>query len=307
VTTARLGPPLGGPTTRDRGRLRLLAAVGGLAAAGAILWWSGSAIPAPPSLDPGALTDWASRTDPVVVAVAAVRAVGLALVAWVAVTGAAATVVHATRLRRRRALRRLLDRACLPVVRRLVHGATGTALVAAVALPVAAAAQPAPVLAPDRVVATASPFGAAEVAVIVALPAGADTGAARTSTDNPSPGGEDVAVLRALDRPTPTPPPVAPIPTSPSVPTSTSPGPAEAPPVPEPPGPERTWTIEPGDHLWGVAEATLERLGLPSDDGAVARYLHLVVEANRDRLVVPDDPDLVVAGQVFVLPAPPAP
>lgn len=70
----------------------------------------------------------------------------------------------------------------------------------------------------------------------------------------------------------------------------------------EPP-PEGTWRIEAGDHLWRVAEQTLRaHAGTPPNDDAVAAYLARLVEANRDQLVVPDNPDLVFAGQVFLLP-----
>jgi hypothetical protein len=58
-----------------------------------------------------------------------------------------------------------------------------------------------------------------------------------------------------------------------------------------------------GDHLWHVSEATLERqLGTRPDDAAIAAYLGRLVQANRERLVTPDDPDLVFAGQQLVLP-----
>ena len=64
-----------------------------------------------------------------------------------------------------------------------------------------------------------------------------------------------------------------------------------------------SWTVRPGDHLWRVARTTLAAAGgAPPPDAAVARYLGLLVAANRDRLVVPDDPDLIYPGQVFVLP-----
>ena len=65
----------------------------------------------------------------------------------------------------------------------------------------------------------------------------------------------------------------------------------------------RTWTVGPGDHLWGVAERTLsEAWGRPPTDAEVDPYWRAVIEANRERLRDPGNPDLVFAGQVLTLP-----
>jgi len=67
-----------------------------------------------------------------------------------------------------------------------------------------------------------------------------------------------------------------------------------------------TWTAAPGDHLWHVAEATLaESWGRAPTDGEVAPYWTGLIEANRDVLADPSNPDLIHAGQTFRLPAPP--
>jgi nucleoid-associated protein YgaU len=68
------------------------------------------------------------------------------------------------------------------------------------------------------------------------------------------------------------------------------------------------WTVEPGDHLWAVAEAVLTRAWLrpPSDAEATPYWLRLI-EANRDRLADRENPDLVFPGQVMVVPPPPPP
>lgn len=67
-----------------------------------------------------------------------------------------------------------------------------------------------------------------------------------------------------------------------------------------------TWTAVPGDHLWHIAEATLtDSWGRPPTDGEVAPYWTGLVEANRDVLVDPANPDLIHPGQTFRLPAPP--
>lgn len=79
-----------------------------------------------------------------------------------------------------------------------------------------------------------------------------------------------------------------------------------APPRPEAPlvgsSPDR-WVVAPGDHLWSIAEETLaDHLGRPPTDAEVVPYWRLVIEANRDRLVHRDDPDLILPGQELVLP-----
>jgi nucleoid-associated protein YgaU len=65
-----------------------------------------------------------------------------------------------------------------------------------------------------------------------------------------------------------------------------------------------TWTVRRGDHLWSIAERTLAiRRGTPPTDVAVRRYWVELISTNRDRLADPDNPDLIFAGQVLLLPA----
>jgi nucleoid-associated protein YgaU len=63
-----------------------------------------------------------------------------------------------------------------------------------------------------------------------------------------------------------------------------------------------TWTVELGDHLWAIAEETLRDAGVPAGDDEVASYWRELVDANRDRLADPTDPDLLFPGQVLVVP-----
>ncbi|HUP87200.1 MAG TPA: hypothetical protein VM143_16215 [Acidimicrobiales bacterium] len=64
-----------------------------------------------------------------------------------------------------------------------------------------------------------------------------------------------------------------------------------------------TWTIQPGDHLWRVAERTLEAAWRrPPTDGEVDPYWRRLIEHNRRRLRHRDDPDLVFPGDVIELP-----
>jgi hypothetical protein len=121
--------------------------------------------------------------------------------------------------------------------------------------------------------------------------------AASAETPRPPP------TMRELD---PDQPPVE----TPTTTTTTTPAPMPGPvkdPAQDPP--IATWTIAPGDHLWRVAQRTLNRSwGRRPSDAQTLRYLTALIEQNRAVLVVPDDPDLVFAGQVFALPPiPPIP
>lgn len=60
-----------------------------------------------------------------------------------------------------------------------------------------------------------------------------------------------------------------------------------------------THTVRTGEHFWSIAQQVVADRGV---DVAVGQYWRLLVEANRSRLVDPDDPDLLYPGQVLVLP-----
>lgn len=61
--------------------------------------------------------------------------------------------------------------------------------------------------------------------------------------------------------------------------------------------------VQPGEHFWSIAEqVVIERVGPTASDADVAAYWRQLVEVNRDRLVDPDNPDLILPGQVFDLP-----
>lgn len=63
------------------------------------------------------------------------------------------------------------------------------------------------------------------------------------------------------------------------------------------------WVVRPGDHLWGIAEEVLaERHGSAPSDAEVHRLWVRLIDANRDRLVDPQDPDLILPGQRLALP-----
>lgn len=67
-----------------------------------------------------------------------------------------------------------------------------------------------------------------------------------------------------------------------------------------------TVVVEPGDHFWAIAEETLTQAwGRSPTDAEIAPYWVELVQANEDRLLPPEDPNLIYPDQTFVLPEPP--
>ena len=65
-----------------------------------------------------------------------------------------------------------------------------------------------------------------------------------------------------------------------------------------------TWVVEPGDSLWSIATSHFTDVyGTPAADADVIAMWRRLIDLNRDRLVDPDQPDLIFADQVFELPA----
>lgn len=63
-----------------------------------------------------------------------------------------------------------------------------------------------------------------------------------------------------------------------------------------------------GDSLWRIAHDALDaQWGRAPRDDEVVPYWQTVIEANRDRLADPRNPDLIFPGQRLVVPDPPAP
>lgn len=85
--------------------------------------------------------------------------------------------------------------------------------------------------------------------------------------------------------------------------------PTTAAPMPEAPEPNPVTgpteiTVRAGDHLWGLADERLaEQLGRSVADHDLAPYWRAVVEANTSRLRS-GDPDVIMAGEVVILPDP---
>ena len=61
-----------------------------------------------------------------------------------------------------------------------------------------------------------------------------------------------------------------------------------------------SWIVEPGDHLWRIAEQTLADRGFATTERAVARYWYELIDENRD--VIGADIDLIHPGLVLTLP-----
>jgi nucleoid-associated protein YgaU len=66
------------------------------------------------------------------------------------------------------------------------------------------------------------------------------------------------------------------------------------------------WVVGLGDSFWSIAEESLAEAtpGEPPDDAAITRYWRRIVQANRDRLADPANPDLLLPGQTIVVPPP---
>lgn len=95
--------------------------------------------------------------------------------------------------------------------------------------------------------------------------------------------------------------PNAPASATPSaVPTTTTPPPAASGAL-APTG-SATVTVQPGDNFWRIAERVEAARGSPPTTAAVHAYWVDLVQINHDRLAHGDDPNLIFAGQVFVLP-----
>jgi nucleoid-associated protein YgaU len=157
----------------------------------------------------------------------------------------------------------------------------------------------------ERIAATAERFAPGRArrwaAGVTSLGLLGSVAAATASTDHaPMP-------RERIDRRPPSPAPSTTTTTAPAAESTPPPAPpiSTAPLLATPVGPEAatTWTVARGDHLWGIAESTLrERRGPAVSEDDVRRYWTELVERNRDRLADPSNPDLIFAGQVFVLP-----
>lgn len=250
----------------------LLAWTAGLAAALAGLHAAGGPLAPPPLAEPAEWLGWAQGRPPTDGAVALARLAALALGWYLLLATLAGTAARLSGAARAVVA---VDAVTLPAVRRLVHGAVGASIVAAGLSAGAAGASPA--------------AGQVAAAVRVAV---TDRGP-QAEADAPVP------VLRRLPdagaTAATTAPAVSPTtPTTPTTPVAPVPGPATA-------------TVRPGDHFWALAERSLaEAWGRSPSDREVDAHWRATIEANREVLRDPANPDLLFPGQVVTLPPTPS-
>ena len=68
-------------------------------------------------------------------------------------------------------------------------------------------------------------------------------------------------------------------------------------------GAQTHWVVQPGDHLWHIAEQTLSTaLGRAVSDAEIIPYWKQVIEVNRQALPDPANPDLIFPGMRVALP-----
>lgn len=324
--------PVARPTPPSASPARSLAHLGVVLVTGTALLAAGDALP-PPPLSWRGLPRWLDAREPAAAAASVLRCVALVAVAYLAVLTGLGLL---SRLDPRAAqVSRRLPRW---LGRRVVERAVGVSLATGIGValaPTAAMAEPAPA---SSTVTTEVPRdepvdAPAERALMIPLPEDAVTDpdaqndprtADTTASDqgDPAPAtGEATVTMISVDEDQAPAEPTNPAP-------SEGPGPTTTPPTSDPaiPVPTQhadgedgtvdpaeasggtthdtsTWQVALGDHLWAIAAETLADAEVAHDDDAVLAYWIRLVDTNRDRLVDPDNPDLVYPGQELRLPA----
>lgn len=246
---------------------------------------------------PAGLVDWATGVDPALLAVGLLCACGLLLAVHALAVVLLALLADLLRVR---PLARLASALALGPVRAVVVRASGAALgTGLVLVPSVAGAAPlvavptatttlGTVVAPSATVEIARPLPALAVRVGTARPLPPAGGDAPGPDEDPRRVGSSEGPIARSDGP------------------RTRPAAAGDPDLGEAGSELGRWrrvTVRPGDHLWGLAERDVAaHVGGTPDEATVRRHWASVVEANRDRLVVPGDPDLVLPDQHLLLP-----
>lgn len=259
------------PSSGRAGRLVSAALrLAGLAAAMGVLQWAGrGALAGPPLSDPGRWAGWLEARDPLVAAFGLLRVVTLAGIWYVALAtlvGALLRIVGAA------SLVRLTDRVTIGPVRRMLAGTMSLGLAASGVVAVA-------------VPALRVPVAAAAQATSPSTTSTSTTSTSPTATSTPA----TVTMHRLSPVDSAQPPAVASVPDIAPA-TATTAG---------------QWTVKPGECFWSIADDVLaERLGRPPTDAEIVPYWQRLIDANRHHLVQRDNPDLVLPGQIFAVPAP---
>jgi nucleoid-associated protein YgaU len=241
----------------------------GLLGVGALMVAAGrGTLAAPPLVAPSSWDEWAGSRPAPDAAVAVIRLVVLALVAYLLLASVVAVAVRLANAQRAMTITDLLT---LPTVLRVVQTGLGVGFVGASIAAATAGNAQAP-LAPTRAD-TALVSAADEPPLLRELP---DHGRRSSTTSTTT------TTTTAPSTPTEHPPAVVP---------------------PATPGP-MTWIVRPGDHLWSIAERALhDALGRAPADTEIVPYWRSLIAHNVDRLADRDNPDLIFPGQTIVLPS----
>ncbi|MEX2549504.1 MAG: LysM peptidoglycan-binding domain-containing protein [Nitriliruptoraceae bacterium] len=240
----------------------------------------GEGVLAAPPLEPLRWAGWMAERDPLIATFAALRVAVLAM-CWylVAVTGIG-VLMRWFRVERVVAV---LDRVTVPVVRRLVQQAAGVSMATVMAM------------APTSALATAPPTAAGSpgASAWTEIPIALDPALGTAAPDAPPAGEEPVlpwevaaagwrGAIADEDA------------------SSASASPLRA--------TEAIHLVRPGDSLWRIAREHLAvALGRVPSDSEVVPLWQRLIDVNRDRLVDPHDPDLILPGQELLVPSAVAP
>lgn len=254
-----------------------------------------------PSAEVTAWRTWAATTDPLVLTMALLRVGALGVAWYLLATTLLAVVARGLRLVR---LIHLADAIAAPTVRRLVHRSMGvvvaSAIATSVAAPTAHAADPPPVAVVEEgggvlTMRGVVPGGPTSMeGVPVALPW------ERLQGSRVQPADDDSTATASSGR--------AVAPRSAERASSSDPGPDGMAALVRGDqvrrhAVETAHIVRPGESLWAIAEVRLEQAwGREPRDVEVVPYWREVIERNRDRLVVADEPDLILPGQELLLP-----
>jgi len=256
----------------------------------------GSLAPPPSGSGLAALRQWASGRDAPTMAMSVVRLLALVLDGYLLATIVVGT---AARLTRSAGAVRAADLISPPSVRRLLGTTLGGLMLSASASAPFAVPSAWQHSGPAAALMTAGPR---EVPATGGPPliraAGADAPLLRLIPPGvvvPGLGAVPVPSPSMPARPTTLPPPpprVVPPPVTPRVPplsSTASIGPT-------------TWTVRPGDNFWEIARVAIAATTPNPTARTVAPYWRSLINANRGRF--PGDPDLIYAGEVFLIPPP---